>query len=573
MKLRNCKWCGNVARIALLLISFTASGAAQERKAATPYKPSGNGFSRFFYGNYATPWIRSFEERGEARLESLIKDGILELSEADAVQLALESNVDINVDRYSPYFSLWGVDKSRAVLNPAVSFTTNVDRLVTPSSSLLGGADTLLNLTTVWDLTFQKPFEPGLDLALDFRTRRARSNNFFASLNPAITPALSLTLTQHLLKDFGRISRGRHLRIARNNYSLSQEDFLARTTETVANVLNVYWDLVYLEEDIKVKQASKKLAEVVLEQNKIQSEVGTMAPLDVVQAEAEVAARDEALVTAQYNKRIVEDQLKKLISGRPDPGLIAAAVRPTSKPLPPPDPAGDLEGAIRRALEVRPEVRRQQLDQENRKIQVDYTRNQLRPVFDVSASFSQNGLGGDRIVRDLSKSFFDAPILEIQRGGFWDSMDSLFSRKYLGYAIGFNLRVPLGNDDARANSAMAQIDYKQGEERLRSLRQRIAVEVRQAYSSLEKDRARVRTAEITVGYQEKRLQGEQDKYAMGATITRFILEAQRDLQDAQSRLLRAKIDAVKSRIAVDKSVGDLLGAYNIELQDALRTFK
>ncbi len=559
-------------KLAVLTVVLSARyGAGGQASPSRPDEARRNPVTRALYGNYTAPAVGGYEPKGDGSLEQLIRDGTLSLSDEDAVRLALENNVDINVERYTPYFTLWGVRRGRGVLNPVVQVNTSIDRLVTPTTSALQGGDTILNLSNVYDVTVHKPFEPGLDLDLNFNTRRIRTNSFFNSLNPSLTPALSLTLTQHLLKDFGGITRGRFVRIARNSYGMSQEAFVARVSDIVTTVLNTYWDLVFNDEDIKVKEASRKLAQVVLEQNKIQAQVGTMAPLDVVQAEAEVAARDEQAVVSRFNRRIAEEQIKKLISSRLDPGLIAATVVPTSVARPNLAPTADTAQAIQRALEVRPEVKQALLDQQNKQIQADYTRNQLRPVLDLVAGYSQNGLGGNRIIRDYSQGIFGAPIVGFEPGGFLDSLDSLFSRKYLGYAIGFNFRVPLGNDEARANSAQAQIDYRQGEERLRALRQGIALEVRQAQDNVEMNRALIRTAEVTVRYQERRLQGEQDKYALGATTTRFILEAQRDLQDAQSRLLKAKIDLIKSRIALDRAVGDTFAAHNIELQEQLKT--
>ncbi len=562
-----------LSRIAILLgISFTllpVIGMAQVSDSRQPPAPPGNPLQRIFSSNFAVPPVRSFELRGEDSLDAMIREGKLPLSAEDTVRLALENNVDINIERYNPYFSLWGIERGRAVLNPSLGFNTNLNRLVTPATSALQGGETLLNLNTTYNLTFHKPFEPGLDLDLGFNTTRNRTSSFFNSVNPSFTPGLNLQLTQHLLKDFGRISRGRLVLIARNNVSISEEVFAARITDIMTTVLNTYWDLVFAEEDIRVKETYVKLAQVVLEQNKIQAEVGTMASLDVIQAEAEVAARTEALVVSQYNRKIAEDQLKKLISSRPDPGVIAATIVTMSKPESPPSPETDVRLAIQRAMENRPELKQLLKDQENKKIQVNYTRNQLKPILDLVAGYSQNGLGGNRIIRDYSNGFFNAPVVGFDPGGFWDSLDSLFSRRFLGYAVGFSLRVPFGNDDARANSAQAQIDYRQGEERLRSQRQLIALQVRQVYDSLEMNRRRVSTAEVTVRYQQQRLQGEQDKYALGATTTRFVFEAQRDLQDAQSRLLQAKIDLIKSRVALDKAVGETLAAHNIELGKAL----
>jgi outer membrane protein TolC len=532
----------------------------------------GNGWERVTSTNYAPPAVPGFGQRGEDSFESMIKDGRLSISAEDAVRLALENNVDINIERYNPFFTMWGIDKGRAVLNPTLLFDVHLNRLVTPALSALEGTSTVLNLATTYDLTYHKPYETGTDLDIGFQSTRTRTSSFFNLLNPAFAPNLSFQVTQHLMKDGGRISRGRFIKIARNNLSISEDAFVARTTDIVTSVLSAYWDLVFDIEDIKVKEASKKLAQVVMEQNKIQAEVGTMAPLDVVQAEAEVAAREEALVVARYTKKIGEDQLKKLISSRPDPGSVSANVEPTSSPEPPPPPAIEIRQAIQRAVDSRPEMKQLLADQENKRIQILYTKNQLRPALDLVAGYSQNGLGGDTIVRDYSNGFFNAPIVEIIPGGNWDSLHSLFTYKYLGYIAGITLRIPFGNDDARASSAQAQIDLKQTEDKIRSQRQRIALDVRQAYDNLAMNRERIATAEVTVRYQQQRLQGEQDKYALGATTTRFILEAQRDLQDAQSRLLAAKINLIKSQVALDQATGETFAAHNIELEKALRPF-
>jgi outer membrane protein len=527
----------------LLSVPFSISLPAQESRSSQP----GELPRPPFLGAYKQPAIRALEPQGDRFLESMIHEGKLRLTESDAVRLALESNVDINVERYGPYFSLWDVEKGRAVLNPSILFNTNVNRLVTPSTSVLQGGDTLLDLNSLYELAVRKPFEKGLDLDFSFSTRRARSSSFFLSLNPAFGTNFGLTLTQHLLRDFGSISRGRFVRIARNSYGMSEEEFVVQTTEIVNNVLNAYWDLVFNDEDIKTREASKKLAEVM--------------------------AREEELVVSRHTRRLTEDQLKKLISSNPDPGLITATIEPLSKPDTPRAPADDINQAIRRALEIRPEVKQMLLDQENRKINVDYTRNQLRPTLDLVASYSQNGLGGLGIVRDYSQGFFGAPVIGTVPGGFGDSLDSLFSQRFVGYTVGFNFRLPIGNDEARSNNAQAQISLKQGEERLRSLRQKIALEVRDAYGRFEMNRARVDAAQITVRFADRKLEGEQEKYNMGASPTRSVIEGQRDLLVAQNRLLQAKLDMIKSRIAMDKAVGDIFAAYNIELTKTLGLFK
>jgi len=570
MNQRQISRLGRGALLVLLAATAVPPGRAQEARKPAGDRASGGILQRILFNHYQSPSVLSFDLSAAESLDSMIVDGRMRLTEEDAVRLALENNVDINVERFNPYFSLWGVERGRAVLDPSLQFNVNLDRLKTPTSSALQGGETLLNLNTLYDLSFRKPFEPGLDLELTFNTRRARTSSFFTSLNPSLTTGWGISLTQHLLKDSGRISRARFVRVASHNHDISREIFASRLIQIVSTVLDSYWDLVFIDEDIREKEATRDLAQMVLDQNRIQAEVGTMSPLDVIQAEAEVAARNQQLVVARYTRQMAEEQLKKLISSRPDPGSITATVEPVTKPEAPVPPGTRVEEAIDRAMEIRPEVRQAFSELENKKVQVDYTRNQLKPTLDLVASYSQNGLGGTRIERDFSQGFIGAPIIDVVPGGFRDSLDSLFSQKFIGYTIGFNFRVPIGNDDARATSAQAQIDYRQGQERLRALRQQIALEVRQAYERYEMNRASVAAADVTVRYMQQRLQGEQDKYHLGATTTRSVFEAQRDLQAALRSRLQAQIDLIKSRVAMDRAVGDTLTVYGIEVDQAMQ---
>jgi outer membrane protein TolC len=554
---------------AVLWLLSGAPGFAQDPPAPSASRAAGNAARRALYQDYLMPAVRSFDLAGDAALDAMIRDRKLVLTDEDAVRLALENNIELNVERYAPYFTMWGIEKGRAVLNPSLALNFSLDRLRTPTTSALQGGDTLLNLNTLYDFSFRKPFEPGLDLALNFNTRRFRTTSFFNSLNPSLASNLTVSLTQHLLKDFGRLSRARFVLTARNNEDISRETFASRVMQLVTSVLNTYWDLVFIDEDIKDKESSRNLAQLVLDQNRIQAEVGTMSPLDVVQAEAEVAARDQILITARHNRLIAEEQLKKLISSRADPGLMDATIIPSAPPPMPLPPAGDVTEAVQRAMEIRPEVRQLLSDLANKKIQVDYTHNQLKPSLDLVASYSQNGLGGNRIDRDYSLGFIGAPIVGETPGGFIDALDSLFSQKYIGYNVGFSFRIPFGNDEARANSAQAQIDYRQTQERMLAQKQRIAVEVRQAYRRVELYQATMAAAEVTVRSMRQRLQGEQDKYGLGATTTRAVFEAQRDLQAAVNSQLLAQINLVKSRITLDQAVGDTLSVHGIEI-DAIR---
>jgi outer membrane protein len=548
------------------LLTFPLSAQV---KTLPDLKPQGNSLTRILKSNYEVPPVRSIAVRGESLLDSMIRDGKLEINEQDAVNLALANNLDINVLRYTPYLQLWGVEAGKAVLNPTIQVGPSINRNVTPASSALQGGSTVLNLTNLFGMNVHKPFEFGMDFDFNYSTTRARTNSPFSSLNPSWTSIWSIGATQHLLQGYGNISRSRFLRIARNNYDISLENFAGSVTSIVNLVLLTYWDLIFNDEDIKVKEASLKLAQLTLEQTQIQQEVGTMAPLDVLQAQAQVASVNQQLIVARYNRKLVEERLKKQISSRLGTAQIEATIVPTTRVLAPPPPPDSLTDAMQRALELRPEVKAQMFNLANSKVQVDYTKNQLLPVLDLTASYSQNGLGGDAIKRDFSQGFLNAPIIGIVPGGVIDSVTSMFSGSYLGYAAGFSLRIPIGNDQARVNNAQAQIALRQGEEMLRALCQQISLQVRQAYELIALNQASVAAAQVSVDYQEKRLQGEQDKYMLGASTTFLVVQAQRDLQNAQNVLLQARIAWIQSRIALDQAVGDTLTAHNIILDDAL----
>jgi len=549
----------------LTLLLGARAGLTQDGRTGPQRDASQGRLGGLFGEAYRPPQIQDFRLNPDDSLDSLIKDGKLRLTEADAIRLALENNLDITVERYAPASSAWELRKARAVLNPVLSFTSSVNRLTSPATSVLQGADVLLDLTSTNQAKVHLPFERGLDIDVDFTSRRVRNTSSFFSINPALTSNLNLSLTQHLLKDFGSISRGRFLRIAQNTHKMSQEEFTARVVDVLVGVLDAYWELAFAQEEMKAREMSLRLAEIVLEQNKTQLELGTVTRLDVLQAEAEVASRKEQQALSRHNRRIL-DRLKEMISSRLDAGTIPASIEVVAASIPEAAAPTDVTQLIQRALELRPEVRQLDLDIDNKKIQVDYARNQLRPTLDLIASYSHNGVGGPHIIRDYSQNFLNPPIVGILPGGFGDSLEGLFGGRYLGYAVGLNLQIPIGNDAARATSAQAQIDYYRSQMRLRALRQKIAVEVRDAHARLDRDRARSEAAGATVRYGAERLKAEEQKHEAGESTTRFILEAQRDLEDSRNRLLRARVDAVKSRITLDKAVGEILSVYGVTLK-------
>jgi outer membrane protein TolC len=569
---------------ALMILMSGVYPSAQTQAPAPPKQPAKGGM----FSIYKPPELVDLGTRREDTLESRVRDGRLELTEADVVQLALQNNVDIQVERYAPVYNLWQIEKSRGILNSSFTLAGTHNYKQDPTTSILQGNDPLISATTDYSATYRKPFVTGTDLTAGFTEERLNSSSTFYTFNPSYTSGFNFSITQHLLRDAGSLSRGHYLQVSQLNRDISEEDFATRVTDVLRSALDTYWDLVFLAQDIKVKEDSLNLAQVVLDQNRAQVDAGTLAGLDVTQAEAEVATRQEDLVTARYARRITEAALKKLISSRPDPGLVTAEITPTSQPPATPRAAAvNVAQAIQRAQDMSPEVRRALIDLESRKIDVAFTANQLKPNLDVTAGYSQSGLGGTRQIRDYSKSIIDPDFKGEIPGGVTDSLGSLFRGNYpfitqearedttasrihyYGYFAAINMRILLGNDDARATNAQSRILLAQAEERLRGTRQNIAYQVREAAERLERDRARVQSAEVTVRFNEQRLAGEQEKASQGESTTRFVLESQRDLSDARSRLARARADAMKAQIAYDRYAGELLSSQGVQVKQQL----
>ena len=336
----------------------------------------------------------------------------------------------------------------------------------------------------------------------------------------------------------------------------------------VAQAQRSYWDLVFASEDIKVKQRSVDLAQKTLSDNQIQVQIGTLAPIDVVQAESEVANRRLQYVTSTYTEAQMQDQVKKLITSQGDPGLILAKLMP-SQVVPKPE-ASDImpvEQAIKVALENRPEMKQLQVDLQNKKIDLEYMKNQLLPTVDLLASYTQNGVGGKETVRNGFGP--TAPIVAQFNGGILDAFGQLFGYSFTGYSVGFSVQIPLRNRAAQGDHARAVTDERISEQRISSQAQQIALEVRNALTQIEMNRARIEAATKARELSDRRLEAEQKKFDLGASTIRFVLEEQRNVAQAQTDELQAIVNYTKSLVDMDRAMGMTLKKNNIEIEKSL----
>jgi len=499
---------------------------------------------------------------------SLIRTGQLPLSVGDLINLIIQNNLDVGVNRLTPLSSRYLIETMYLPFEPTLHLQASVTRNTSPAISQLIGAQSLSTLGGAYSLGFSQALDTGTTLGLDFVMNRNSSNSAFNTFNPSYTGLLRYSFSQHLLKDYGRVNNRRQIRVAQNNQKISETQFERQLIDLVAQAQRGYWDLVFAAEDIKVKQRSMDLAQKTLSDNEIQVRIGTLAPIDVVQAESEVANRRVQYVTSTYTEVQTQDQVKKLITSQGDPGLILAKLIPSQVvPKPQPSDVPPVEQAIKIALENRPEIKQLQLDLQNKKIDLEYTKNQLLPAVDLFAAYNQNGVGGKETIR--SGFGPTAPIVAQSDGGIFDAFGQLFGYGYTGYSVGLSVQIPLRNRAAQGENARAMTDERIAEQRITSQAQQIALEVRNALTQVDMNRARIEAATKASELSERRLEAEQKKFDLGASTIRFVLEEQRNVAQAQTDELQAIVNYTKALVDTDRAMGMTLKKNNIEIEKTL----
>ncbi len=500
-----------------------------------------------------------------------LDEGKARLTERQAIELALQYNLGLNVQRHQTLVNEWAIEDLKGVYDPALRFGLNWNRDTTPTASVLAGGPSVTDILTSYDFGFQKAFSTGTTFEASFTGTRVRTTNFFSSLVPAINTNFQVLLRQSLLKGFGRVPADYQIEIARNNLDISEQDFKKSLIETIFSVQDAYWELQFALQDIQVKQKSLELATTIQEQNQARFEVGSAARLQVVEAEAEVASRREELIRAQFYYRSTQDQLVRLISNYRDPRQYPGELVPMD-PVAPPGPVTDSFDRLQQvATEQNPDLQRADLELANQKVNLEFSRDRLKPTLDLVLAYQQFGLGGTQVIRDFSQGFLNPPIVQIVPGGLTDSLEQLFGNDFYGYTVGLGFQLPIFNTQARAENAQAQIEFDRLALRKRSLEQDIALEIREALTQVEMNEARQEAAQATVRLAQERLDGEQAKFEVGLGTTREFIEAQRDLVRDQSVLLRARVDLIKSHAQLDRAVGRTLQRQNIRIADALAT--
>ncbi len=474
-----------------------------------------------------------------------------ELRLEEAVAIALEKNLDIQVARLEPQSVDFLVAGFRNTYRPMASSTIGLrDQYQLPTSSLNGGTK-VNNGTRTYNFGLaQNVNKWGGNYTVNWTNSRVETSNTFSTRNPSFTTNLVAAYTQPLLRGFRIDNTRQQLLINLINRDISEESARATITQTLANVRNAYWDLVFAQSAVDVAQRATELADKLVVDNQARVEVGTLAPLDIVQAQAEAATRRQNLAAAEATAQTAELTLKRfLVNGTDDP-LWRQTIRPVDLPSLGPAPS-DIDGAIRKALAERTDVLSARKNLDSNDITLRYFKNQSLPSVDLNASYGAQGLGGTEIVR--TGPLGNQTVTAIIPGGYGDALSVLRARDYPTWNVSMSMTYPIGGSQAEAQHARARLQRTQAMTRLRALEVQIAAEVANAALTVQSNLKRVEAATAARELAFKRLEAEQSRFEVGMTTNFFVVQAQRDLRDAQNTELRALADYRKSLVNFERA--------------------
>ena len=418
----------------------------------------------------------------------------------------------------------------------------HLERVQPPTSQLNGGV-LVQNDTSTYNTGVSQALKwTGGDVAVAFNNNKQVTSATFSNFNPAFNTNFSATLTQPLLRDFWIDGTRQQLKVTAINREISDIQLKGTLATTVANVRNAYWELVFAVQATEVAKGSLDLADKLVADNKARVEVGTMAPLDVVQSEAEAATRRQAVAQAEAVMRSAELTLKRLIVNGTDDPLWRSTLTPIDRPEFRSEPI-DVETAVRTALSSRTDLAQARKQLDSNDITIKFLRNQQLPALDVLANYGMAGLGGTQFVRSGLGS---TQVLETIPGGYGNAWRTLTGRDYPTWNFQVNFSYPLGGSAADAVYARSRVQRNQTAAQLKALELQVATDVTNAALQVESSLKSYEAATVARSLAETRLSAEQSRFEVGLSTNFFVVQAQRDLATAQNSELRALLNYRRS---------------------------
>jgi outer membrane protein len=564
------------------------------------------------------------------RIDQLMRDGKIYLSMDDAVALALENNLDIAISRYN--LNIADTDVLRAKsgadtilgtnfgvvqntpgggvgglngvvgsgpggttaaaggigagtagivstsegfgpfissFDPVVTSTLQIDHSRTECSSAFCNPSGTVQNTGTANFLYSQGFQWGTNMQVGFVNSRVTTNNPFTTLSPQLSSGFKFQLSQHLLQGFGFLPNDRLIRIAKNNREISDVAFRLQIITTVDQIENLYWNLVYAFENVRVQQEALAFAQKTLSDNQKQVQIGSLAPIEVVRAQNTVATDQQSLVQAQTNLDLQQLLMKNALSrSLQDPTLGGAEVIPTTTmALPRQEAVVPTEDLINEAMQHRPDLAENRIDLQNREISVKAIKNALLPSLDLFAYYGGSGIGGIQSPSFVCPFGTCAPV---PSSGYGTTLNKLVDSSSPDKGAGITLNIPILNRQAQSLASRSMLELRQAEMRLQQIDNQVRIEVRNAQFNVTQNRAAVQASQAAVELAKQSLEAEQKKFKLGASTGTNVLNYQSQVATAESNLVSAEAAYEKAEIELDRATGLLLEHAGIVMDDAVK---
>jgi outer membrane protein TolC len=608
-----------LAAFALLILAPLAAAQSPPPDSVVRIEPAqgGWGWLTHSYQQRNVPPIRL---TNTSRLASLVRAGNLYLSAEDVVALAIENNIDVEVQRYAPLLerevlkraraggalrsvglgvaqgpqsvSLQGVSVSSTgasaggsgvgsgggivtqlgpaipSLDPTLMLVAYFQHLTSPqNNTFLTGTTALTVDSRAYEAQYTQNWDFGLNAVLTYASQHTRVNSQYYSLDPYTVGDIDLTVTQNLLQGFGPAVNGRNIRVQKNNLKVTDLQFKQQVITTVSAVLNLYWDLVAFDEDVQARQREVETAQRLYDDNKKQVEIGSLAEIEVTRAEAQLYTAKQDLLIAQTNVLQQETVLKNALSrsGVAVADLADVHIIPLDKMVvPEKDEIAASDKLMGEALNNRVEIAQGRLNIESNKLNLVGIRNSLKPTLQAFAELTNNGLTGDLTPYGATQAG-----VAYLAGGYGNLLAEIARRNYPNYSAGFSLNIPFRNRAAQSDYTTSLLEIRQNELNLQKSVNQVRVDVQNAVIGLQQARARYEASVKARVLQQQTLDADQKKYSLGAATAYQVVQDQRDLASAESAEVQAMANYSHARIAFDQALGTTLDVNHVSLGEAL----
>ena len=483
------------------------------------------------------------------------------LSIHSAVERTLKSNVSISVQAFNSKIREKTVIDKQAEFDPNLTAGLSTDKRKQQIASVFAQPNVSINENVNWSVGLKQKAMTGGSYLLQFDSLRADTNSLLAPLLPMYTSQLNLTLTQPLLKNFGVDINNTNILIAKNDVAVSDFDFKGQVINIITNTKNVYWDLLYSIENLRVREKSLQRAHDLEKIVKAQVSVGTMAPLEIIQAQSEVASREESVITAKKLIKDNEENLKNAMNVQFDSAEGQKPIHPTDQPPFTVKDKIDLETSLKEAFANRPDYQGKKKNLESKNIIVKYNQNQLYPSIDLVTSAGVNGIAGSP--KDVA--FGGTSLRSPYEGNYGGALENAFSSNYYQWSVGVQLNYPLGNRSAESRLASSRLDVEQLLLDIKDLEKKIVIDVREAIRLLDTTAKSVEATRVARKLAEERLKAEEKKFKVGLSTSFNVLQIQEILATEESNSIKAIIDYNKAQNKLQQVMGTALDNNNIQL--------